>query len=95
MNIPIGEVDTQWHDSEENYSGEQCVTQLNTQIHFSSPIYNWSQNLCVFLSLLVLKEKADSMSRRSDAAEHSSEARQYMFKGVGTGSIHARVIILM
>ncbi|ROL55178.1 Apolipoprotein L6, partial [Anabarilius grahami] len=38
----------------------------------------------------VLKEKADSMSSRSDAAEHSSEARHYMFKGVGTGSIHAR-----
>ncbi|XP_056092336.1 uncharacterized protein apold1a isoform X2 [Rhinichthys klamathensis goyatoka] len=30
------------------------------------------------------------MSRRSDAAEHSSEARRYMFKGVGTASIHAR-----
>lgn len=30
------------------------------------------------------------MSRRSDAAEHSSEARPYMFKGVGTASIHAR-----
>ncbi|KAK9979140.1 hypothetical protein ABG768_012584 [Culter alburnus] len=41
----------------------------------------------------IIQEKADSMSRRSDAAEHSSEARQYMFKGVGTGSIHARNIV--
>ncbi|XP_051774158.1 uncharacterized protein apold1a isoform X2 [Ctenopharyngodon idella] len=38
----------------------------------------------------IIQEKADSMSSRSDAAEHSSEARQYVFKGVGTGSIHAK-----
>lgn len=30
------------------------------------------------------------MSRRSDIVEHSSEARQYMFKGVGTGSFHTK-----
>ncbi|XP_073705368.1 uncharacterized protein apold1a [Garra rufa] len=28
------------------------------------------------------------MSRRSDVVEHSSEARQYVFKGAGTGSFH-------
>ncbi|KAK7163402.1 hypothetical protein R3I93_007451 [Phoxinus phoxinus] len=38
----------------------------------------------------IIQEKADSMSRRSDAAEHSSEARRYMFKGAGTASFHAR-----
>ncbi len=35
------------------------------------------------------------MSRRSDIVEHSSEARQYMFKGVGTGHFHTKVISLM
>ncbi len=35
------------------------------------------------------------MSRRSDVVEHSSEVRQYMFKGVGTGSFHTKVISLM
>ncbi|XP_058617390.1 uncharacterized protein LOC131530878 isoform X3 [Onychostoma macrolepis] len=30
------------------------------------------------------------MSRRSDVVEHSSEARQHMFKGVGTGSFHTK-----
>ncbi|XP_016096763.1 uncharacterized protein [Sinocyclocheilus grahami] len=30
------------------------------------------------------------MYRRSDVDEHSSEARQYMFKGLGTGSFHAK-----
>ncbi|KAI2667745.1 Apolipoprotein L6 [Labeo rohita] len=36
------------------------------------------------------REKADSMSRRSDVVEHSSEARQYMFKGAVTGSFHTK-----
>ncbi|XP_016405343.1 uncharacterized protein LOC107738148 isoform X2 [Sinocyclocheilus rhinocerous] len=30
------------------------------------------------------------MSRLSDVVEHSSETRQYMFKGVGTGSFHTK-----
>lgn len=35
------------------------------------------------------------MSRLSDVAEHSSEVRQYMFKGVRTGSFHTKLISLM